>query len=173
MNMFIILALISGVDLFFVENTSDLLIKVSPSIETQGVAFCYSFHTTKWDTVHTTKDQDRYSAVVHPPDSLRVIGIYCLYDNNAIDDNNGALYLFEVSLSPRFIYAISLENLAAMLSQAKKKVVSKVHVDEAMYVLDYVRSMVDVIPYIPGSNQEFEVHTLRSELNTIYQMLEP
>jgi hypothetical protein len=166
-----IIALVSGVDLFFVENTSDLLIKVVPSIKTQQVAICYSFHTTTWDTVPSIEEQERFSVVVHPPESIKAIGIFCLYDNNAIDDNNGELYLFEVCTSPRFIHEVSLSNLNTMLIQARKKVISKTHVDEAIYVLDYVRSMINIIPYIPDSDQEFEVHTLRSELNTIYQML--
>lgn len=173
MNMFIIIALISGVDLFFVENSSDLLVKVSPSIEAQSIELCFSYNTTKWDTVHTTHEQEKFSAVIHPPESLKVIGLYCLYDNNAVDDNAGQLYLFEVSYSPRFIYRISLDHLSTMLAQAKKKVVSKTHVDEAVFLLDYVRSIISVMPYISGSNNEFEIHTLQSELNTIYQMLTP
>lgn len=171
--MFMIVVLISGVELYFVENSSDLLVKVSPSIETQQVAVCYSFHSTTWDTVVATWDQSKYVAVIHTPDSLKVVGMYCLYDNAAIDDNNGELYLYEVSTSPRFLSRISWENLGTMLAQAKKKVVSKTHVDEAMLVLEYVRSILEVIPCVTGSAQEFQKNTLQSELNTIYQLLGP
>jgi len=173
MNMLMIIVLISGVDLFFVEKTSDLMVKVSPSIKTKQVTICYSFRTTTWDTVGTIKEDNRFSVVIHPPESLKVIGVYCLYDNNAIDDNGGQLYLFEVSTSPRFISRISLDHLSTMLAQARKKIVSKTHIDEAVFLLDYVRSMIGVIPYITETNQEFEIHTLQSELNTIYQLLSP
>jgi hypothetical protein len=171
--MFMIIVLISGVELYFVENSSDLLVKVSPSIETQQVAVCYSFHSTTWDTIAATWDQNKYTAVIHTPDSLKVIGMYCLYDNATIDDNNGKLYLYEVSTSPRFLSRISLENLGTMLAQAKKKVLSKTHVDEAMLVLEYVRSILGAVPYIVGSAQELQKETLQSELNTINQLLRP
>lgn len=173
MNVFMTIVLISGMELYFVENSPDLLVKVSPSIETQQVTVCYSFHTIMWDTVVATLDQNKYTAVIHTPDSLKVIGMYCLYDNAAIDDNSGLLYLYEVSTSPRFLYRFSLENLGTMLAQAKKKVLSKTHVDEAVLVLEYVRSILGVVPYIPGSGQEFQKNTLQIELNTIYQLLEP
>jgi hypothetical protein len=173
MNMLMTVIMISGVELYFVENASDLLVKVSPSIETQQVAVCYSFHSVAWDTVVATWDQNKYTAVIHSPDSLKVIGMYCLYDGAAIDDNNGELYLYEVSTSPRFLYRISLENLGTMLAQVKKKVLSKTHVDEAMLVLEYVGSILGAVPYIPGSAQEFQKNALQSELNTIYQLLAP
>jgi hypothetical protein len=173
MNTILLMILVSGVDLFFVENSPDLLVKVSPSIETQQVAICYSFRSTTWDTIIANHDQNRFSAVIHSPDSLKVIGIYCIYDNNAIDDNNGELYLYEVSTSPRFLLRISLDNLGTMLSQAKKKVLSKTHIDEAMLLLEYVQSILNVVPYVPGSAQEMQKNTLQSELNTINQLLAP
>lgn len=173
MNACMIFFLISGVELYFVENSPDLLVKVSPSIQTQQVAVCYSFNSTMWDTVGATLDEYKFTAVIRTPDSLKVVGMYCLFDNGAVDDNGGELYLYEVSTSPRFLFKISLENLGTMLAQAKKKVMSKTHVDEAMLLLEYVGSILAVVPYVPGSAQEMRKNTLQSELNTINELIAP
>jgi hypothetical protein len=48
----------------------------------------------------------------------------------------------------------SIDDLETMIAQARKKIVSRVHVDEGITLLDYIERMLKVIPVIEGSSNQ-------------------
>ena len=58
----------------------------------------------------------------------------------------------------------SVVDLETVLKQARKKIVSHSHVDEAIILLDYLEGMLKVMPFIKGSDAEFRKNTMLSEI---------
>jgi hypothetical protein len=101
-------------------------------------------------------------AVITAPEAIRVVGLYAVYGNTA-DDNNKNLYLYEVKRSPKMLMPFTLVDLDVMLKQARKKVLSGVHADEGVALLNYILEIAPLVPYIKGSEMEATKQRIQTE----------
>jgi hypothetical protein len=170
-NALLIIALFGSVDLYFLENSPDLLVRIVPQMESENVTLYYSFSGTQWDSI-PLEQRGRFVDVTLPtPANVSVIGLYARYASGLIDDDNGEPYTYEVKLSPRMLMPFSLVDLEVMTELARKKIMSNIHVDEAITVLTYVRGMLDVVPVIAGSPAESKRDLLGIEVNKLENLL--
>jgi hypothetical protein len=162
MNILLTIAMFSGMNLFFLKGSPNLLVRITPVAPTQQVTLFYSFRGSDWDTMNLVDIGQTVDAVITAPESLRVVGLYAVY-GNTVDDNKKNLYLYEVKRSPKMLMPFSLADLEAMLKQAKKKVLSGVHADEGVALLDYILEIAPLVPYIKGSEMEARKLLIQSE----------
>jgi hypothetical protein len=162
MNVLIAVALFTGMDLFFVKDSPNLMARVLPETPTQQITLYYSFQADNWDTMNLRDFGVYADAVIVPPESLRVVGLYAAY-GNTVDDNQHKLYLYEVKRSPKMLMPFTLADLQAMLKQAKKKIISGTHADEGVALLDYILELAPYIPFIKGSAMDADRLMLQSE----------
>jgi hypothetical protein len=154
MNILLALALVSGLDVYFLKDSPNLVVRIFPDIKTEYITIYYSFSGTNWDSTVVEEQGQFFDAVLKSPDTVNVVGVYFMYDNDKVDDNNGALYLYEINIFPRLLMPFSIDDLETMIAQARKKIVSRVHVDEGITLLDYIERMLKVIPVIEGSSNQ-------------------
>ena len=171
MNVLCILALFSSVNLVFMQDSPDLMVRVVPGTEVREVTIHYSFSGTQWGSVTVQKTDDAFYTQLKTPDDVRVVGIYVEYDNAYRDDNDGSLYLYEVSIFPRFLMPVSLQDLEAMLEQARKKISTGVHVSEAIRLLDYLDEILAVLPYEEGTPLASKRESLLREVGLLRQQI--
>jgi hypothetical protein len=162
MNAIIAVALFTGMNLFFVKDSPNLLARILPETPTQQITLYYSFHGADWDTMDLNDFGVSADAVIVPPESLRVVGLYAVY-GNTVDDNKKNLYLYEVKRSPKMLMPFTLADLQAMLKQARKKITSGIHADEGVALLDYILEIAPLIPYIKGTALEADRLMLQNE----------
>jgi hypothetical protein len=162
MNVLLTIALFSGLDLFFLKDSPNLLVRITPVAQTQQVTLFYSFRGADWKTMEFVDIGQTVDAVITAPESLRVVGLYAVY-GNTVDNNKGNLYLYEIKRSPRFLMPVSLADLQKMLDQARKKIVSGIHADEGVALLDYILEIAPLIPYIKDSEMEATKQRIQGE----------
>jgi len=162
MNVLLTIAVFSGMNLFFLKGSPNLLVRITPVTPTQEVTLFYSFRGSDWDTMYFVDIGQTVDAVITTPESLRVVGLYAVY-GNTVDDNKKNLYLYEVKRSPKMLMPFSLIDLEAMLKQARKKIVSGVHVDEGVALLDYILEIAPFVPYIKDSEMEATKQRIQGE----------
>lgn len=169
MNMILIFALTASVNLCFVKDSPDLLVKIASERQDQYLTLYYSYSKTDWDSVVVKRNGSLFQTRLKSPDVqlLKVIGIYFVYADGAKDDNNGALYLYEISIFPRLLMPFSLKDFGIMVEQARKKIVSKTHVSEAIRLLDYMGNLLPVVPYIKGTQSDFDRERLLVEVEDL------
>ncbi len=163
MNLLLAIALCSGLDLYFVKDSPNLIVRIVPEVTANQITLLYSYKAADWDTMSLLVNDRFIDAVLAPPESLKVIGLYYLYDNGTRDDNKGKLYLYEIKRSPRFLMPFSVADLETMLASAKKKILSGTHADEGMVLVDYILEVAPLVPYLPGTEQETKITILQSE----------
>lgn len=167
MNLLLAITICASVDLYFLKDSPDLLVRVLPEAQIEQLTLYYSFSGTDWDSMVVQKEGRVFNVILRSPDTLNVIGIYCVYDNGYIDDNNGKTYLYELKIFPRMLMPFSMADLEVMIEQARKKIISGIHVDEAITLLDYVDHRLTVVPVIKNSPNELKRETLRVEVNQL------
>ncbi|MGQ9533957.1 MAG: hypothetical protein ACUVTF_01825 [bacterium] len=170
MNGLITIILLAQLNLFFLKDSPNLLVRISREDITNNLVVYYSFERTKWDSIEAHFLGTHFDAVITPPETVSVAGFYYKY-NGTIDDNKGELYLFEVKKSPRMILPLSLNYLDTILKQARKKAMSKTHIDEAITIIDYVNKTLNIIPYKNGSEQELKINILLNEVNELKELV--
>jgi hypothetical protein len=169
MNLLCILALFSSVNLVFMKDSPDVMVRVIPEINVEEITIHYSFSGNQWGTTTVQRTDGTFDATLKTPDDVRVVGIYVVYGNNYRDDNDGNLYLYEVSIFPRFLMPISLQDLEVMLEQARKKISSGVHVSEAIRLLDYLDVMLPVLPYVENTPAAAKREILMKDVTLLKQ----
>jgi hypothetical protein len=169
MNTLLILTLITGVDLYFVKDSPDIIVRITSQVQSEHLTLFYSFSQTDWDSVVVPCKGNLFETRLKSPgiESLKVIGLYFIYADGAKDDNNNALYLYELSIYPRLLMPFSLKDFDVMVEQARKKIVSKTHVSEAVRLLDYMADILPVVPYIKGTESEIERNRLLNEVTDL------
>ncbi len=163
MNLLLALALVSGLDLFFMKDSPNLLARIVPTAPAAQLTLMYSFQGTNWQEMTLPINGQYVDAVLTAPESLKVIGLYVVYDHGQRDDNQGKLYLYEIKRSPRFLMPFSLADLETMLGQARKKIKSGIHADEGMALVDYILEIAPLVPCLPGTEQETKKLILQTE----------
>lgn len=167
MNLLLAITICAGVDLYFLKDSPDLLVRFLPEIQTEKVTLYYNFSDTGWGSMPVEKRGQFFDAILRTPDTLNILGIYFMYDNEDIDDNNGELYYYEVKIFPRMLMSCSIAEFEKMVDQAKKKIMSSTHVDEAITLLDYVDRVLTLMPVIKDSPNELKRNTLRIEVEEL------
>lgn len=170
MNGLITIILLAQLNLFFLKDSPDLLVRISPEDNPNNLVVYYSFGKTKWDSIEAHFLGNHFDAVINPPETVRVAGFYYKY-NGTINDNKGGLYLFEVKQSPRMILPFSFNYLETVLKQARKKVMGKTHIDEVITIIDYVDKTLNTIPYKNGSEQELKINILLNEVKELKELM--
>jgi hypothetical protein len=171
MNLLCIFMLVSSVNLVFMKDSPDVMVRVVPETETAEVKIFYSFSGNVWGSVTVQKTDGAFDTKLKTPDDVKVVGIYVVSDNDYRDDNNGDLYLYEVSVFPRFLMPITLGDLEVMLEQARRKISSGVHVSEAIRLLDYLDGMLPELPCIENTPAAARRETLLSEVGSLRQQI--
>jgi hypothetical protein len=171
MNFVCILALFSSVNLVFMKDSPDVMVRVVPETDVNEVTIYYSFSEDLWGSLTVQKIDGAFDAKLKSPDDVKVVGIYVVYDNEYRDDNDGNLYLYEVSIFPRFLMPITLQDLEVMLEQARKKITSGVHVSEAIRLLDYLDVMLPVLPYIENTPAAAKRESLFQDVTLLKQQV--
>ncbi len=166
MNWVILIALSANLNLYFLKNSPNLLVRVVPTQNVNQLVLYYSFSTEKWDSVDAQSYSTHFDAIIVPPETTTIVGFYFKYDNQ-IDDNKGLLYLYEIKRSPRMILPFSLDYLETILKQARKKILNQTHIDEAMTLIDYAEKTLKVLPYKKGGEQELKFNLLLNEVNEL------
>lgn len=169
MNILLAVSLFTSVNMYFLKNSQDLLVRVIPPQGVSEIVLYYSFSGEDWHsrTVYSNEGMN-FDAAITPPESLSMIGVYYTYAYDAsgaitTDDNKGMLYLYEVMKSPRMLMPFSLDVIEHSLKQARKKIGAQKHVDEAIALLDYVDRILLVLPVKKGSNLEIKKPILQAE----------
>lgn len=171
MNILLVLVLLGGMDLYFLKDSSDLLLRIIPETQTEQISLYYSFSDTNWDSVVVKQRGKFFDAVITPPVNLDIVGFYAIYDNGDVDDNNGYLYLYEVKRSPRMIMPISMAELETILSQAEMKITANVDIDEAITLLNYVENTLVFLPVVRNSSNEVKKNMLLAEVENLREQI--
>jgi hypothetical protein len=171
MSLLLAFTIFAGLDLYFLKDSSDFLVRIIPETETEQINLYYSFSGSHWDSVSVKKRGQFFDAVITPPVYFDIVGFYAVNDSGNIDDNNGGLYLYEIKMSPRMIMPISLADLETMLNQARQKIIADTDIDEAIQLLDYVGNTLVFIPFIKDTPSELKRNSLYIEVNNLRKQL--
>jgi len=169
MNIILMFALITGVNLYYVKDSPDLLVRITSETQVENLTLYYSFSRTDWDSVVVERKGRLFETKLKSPDIqlLKVIGLYFTYTNGETDDNNGGLYLYELSIYPRILMPFSLEDFEVMVEQARKKILSHTHISEAVRLLSYMGDMLQVVPYVKDEQSESDRNRLLIEVEDL------
>ncbi len=167
MNLFLAMIVFCGLDVYFLKDSPDLLVRIIPEQGVEQVTLKYSFSGDMWGSLVVQKQGQFFDAKIRTPLDARIVGLYVVYDNGTVDDKDGHLYLYELSIYPRMLMPFSSTDLEVVIEQADKKISSKTHVDEAITLLDYVDGILNVLPYVPDSPGETRKNMLQEEVNRL------
>jgi hypothetical protein len=167
MNLLMALMIFCGVDVFFLKDSPDLLVRVIPQHEVERLTLYYSYSGSMWGSRVIEKGGQFFDAVIKTPLDARMVGIYAVYEDATIDDNGGQLYLYELSIYPRMLMPFSSTDLELVIAQARKKITTNTHVDEAIALLEYAGSILNVLPVIAETQGETRRNLLQGEVNEL------
>ncbi len=171
MNIMMLLLLCSRLEIFFLKDSPDLMVRITPEVRTDRVQLYYSFRAADWDTMSLSAGNNIFEARIKTPENYKLLGAYFAYPDGAIDNNKGDLYLYEISIFPRMIFAFSLAQMEVMVEQAKNKILKRTHVDEAVMLLNYVEEILDELPYVENTMIELNKNIIKSNVENLRQML--
>lgn len=166
MNLLLTIMIFTGVDVYFLKDSPDLLMRVIPNVQTQQITLYYSFANTNWDSTVVKKETQFFDAILRTPDDPRVVGIYCVYDGY-VDDNKGEPYLYELKIFPRMLMPFAISDIEKVVAQARKKINANIHIDEAITLLEYVSNILNILPVIKNSDNELKKNILQSEVSKL------
>jgi len=167
MNCLLAIVLICGLDVYFLKDSPDLLVRVVPENQIERLTLHYSFSGTLWGSKTVDREGAFFDAILKTPLDARIVGLYAVYDDGIVDNKEGQPYLYELSIYPRMLIPFSVSDLEVMIAQARKKIVTNTHVDEAIALLDYVGGLLRDLPVIAGSPGEAKRNVLQEEVNEL------
>jgi len=167
MNLVLALVMFCGLDVYFLKDSPDLLIRIVPENEVGQLTLYYGFSDTLWGSQVVQKQGRFFDATIKTPLDARIVGLYVVYEDGKLDDKDGQPYMYELSIYPRMLMPFSVADLEVVIAQAEKKIVSKTHVDEAIMLLDYVGGILGVLPVVPESPGEARKNTLQAEVDRL------
>lgn len=172
MNTVMLLLMCTSLEVFFLKDSPDLMVRIVPDAKSELIQLHYSFKGTSWDTMNLLVNNGIFEGRIRFPEDIKIFGAYFVYPDGRIDDNKGDLYLYEISTFPRMILPFSIAQLEKMVNQAKNKIAKRTHVDEAVMLLDYVGDMIDVLPYIENTMTELNRNVIKANLENLRKILE-
>ncbi len=167
MNLLLAIAIFCGVDVYFLKDSPDLLVRFIPEHQIEQLTLHYSFEGSLWGSKVVRKEGQFFDAVIRTPLDARIVGIYAVYVDGTVDDDEGQPYLYELSIYPRMLMPFFLSDLEVVVAQARKKIATNTHVDEAIALLDYVDGILRVLPVIADSQGESKKNILRVEVKRL------
>lgn len=167
MNLLMAVMIFCGVDVYFLKDSPDLLVRLTPESQIEHLTLHYCFEGSLWGSRVVKKEGQFFDAIIKTPLDARIVGIYAIYDDGTIDDNRGQFYLYELSIYPRMLMPFSVSDLEVVIAQARKKIITNTHVDEAIALLDYVNEILRVLPVIADSPGESKKNILQAEVDKL------
>ena len=167
MSLFLAMVVFCGLDVYFLKDSPDLLVRVVPERGVEQLTLKYSFSGDMWGEMVVEKQGQFHDAKIRTPLDARIVGVYVVYDDGTVDDKEGNLYLYELSIYPRMLMPFSVTDLEVVIAQADKKISTRTHVDEAIMLLDYVQGILNVLPYVPDSPGETRKNMLQEEVDRL------
>ena len=171
MNVLMAIVMFCGLDVYFLKDSPDLLVRMIPEHQVEQVTLKYSFSGDIWGSVVVQKQGRFFDATIRTPLDARIVGLYMVYDDGAVDDKEGQLYLYELSIYPRMLMPFTVADLEVVIAQADKKISSKIHVDEAIMLLDYAGGILGVLPVVPDSPGATRKSTLQAEVDRLKMLV--
>jgi hypothetical protein len=171
MNLFLAMVVFCGLDVYFLKDSPDLLVRVIPEQGIEQLTLKYSFSGEMWGEMVVEKQGQFYDAKIRTPLDAKIVGLFVVYDDGTVDDKDGNLYLYELSIYPRMLMPFSTADLQVVIAQADKKISSNTHVDEAITLLDYVEGVLNVLPYVPDSPGETRKNMLQEEVDRLNALI--
>jgi len=167
MNLFMAMVVFCGLDVYFLKDSPDLLVRVVPEQGIEQLTLKYSFSGDVWGEMVVQRQGQFFDAKIRTPLDARIVGLYVVSEDGMVDDKDGNLYLYELSIYPRMLMPFSVADLEVVIAQADRKINSKTHVDEAITLLDYVGGILSVLPYVPDSPGETRKNMLQEEVDRL------
>jgi hypothetical protein len=171
MNLVLALVMFCGLDVYFLKDSPDLLVRIVPERQVEQLNLKYSFAGDLWGSTVVQRQGQFFDATIKTPLDAKIVGLYVVYDDGTVDDKSGQLYMYELSIYPRMLMLFSVADLEVVIAQAEKKITSKTHVDEAVTLLDYVGGILSVLPVVPDSPGEARKTTLQEEVNRLKMLV--
>jgi hypothetical protein len=171
MNLVLALVMFCGLDVYFLKDSPDLLVRIVPERQVEQLNLKYSFAGDLWGSTVVQRQGQFFDATIKTPLDAKIVGLYVVYDDGTVDDKSGQLYMYELSIYPRMLMLFSAADLEVVIAQAEKKITSKTHVDEAVTLLDYVGGILSVLPVVPDSPGEARKTTLQEEVNRLKMLV--
>ena len=172
MNLLLALTIFTGMDLYFLKDSNDLLVRILPKVQTEQITLYYSFSGTDWNSKVLEKRGQFFDAVITPPANLMIVGLYATY-NGKTDNNEGALYLYEVKNYPRMIMPFSISVLDVILEQVRKKIkMTGRFYDEGVTLLYYVDNMVKFLPVVENTPNEIKRDMLKIDVQKLKEQID-
>jgi hypothetical protein len=171
MNLLLAITIFCGVDVYFLEDSPDLLVRIIPEHQVEQLTLHHSFEGSLWGSKVVKKEGQFFDAVIKTPLDARIVGLYAVYFDGTVDDNQGKPYLYELSIYPRMLMPFNISDLEVVIAQARKKIVTDTHVDEAIALLDYVDSILNVLPVIADSQGESKKRILQVEVKRLREQV--
>jgi hypothetical protein len=167
MNCLLVAILVCGLDVYFLKDSPDLLVRVVPENQIEKLTLHYSFSGALWGSRTVEREGAFFDAVIKTPLDARIVGLYAIYDDGTIDDKDGQPYMYELSIYPRMLIPFSVDDLEVMIAQARRKIATNTHVDEAIALLEYVGGLLKDLPVIPDTPGEAKRNVLQVEVNEL------
>ncbi len=148
MNLIFAALIFAGTNLFFLKGKNELVVKYVPTTPQNQYTSVYARNNGPWEEVIMRRSANWFYYIVPYDSTIKLLSIY-FKSGATVDDNSGSLYLYEVKLSPRMIFAISLKQLDQMLKSADAKLLSKTtkhDESEATTSINYAMEILNLIP---------------------------
>lgn len=169
MNLLMAGLVFCGLDVYFVKDSPDLLVRIIPRQQVEQVTLKYSFSGEVWGSTAVERMGQFFEATLQTPPDARIVGLFAIYDDGTVDDKDGQPFLYEVSTSPRMLMPFSIADLEVVIGQADSKITRRTHVDEAIMLLDYAAGILNVLPVVPDSPAAARKATLQAEVARLRQ----
>ena len=172
MNLLLSIIIFSGVDVYFLKDSPDLLVRVIPQYQIERLTLHYSFSGELWGSMTVEQAGAFFDAVIKTPLDARIVGVYAVYEDGTLDSNKGGEpYMYEISIYPRMLMPISAADLEIVIAQARSKIATQTHVDEAIALLEYVDGLLKNLPVIPDSPDKAKKDILQAEVDELKRLV--
>jgi len=171
MNLLLSMIIFCGVDVYFLKDSPDLLVRVIPQYQIERLTLHYSFSGELWGSVVVEQEGAFFDAMIKTPLDARIVGVYAVYDDGTVDNKDGQPYMYELSIYPRMLMPISVTDLEVVIAQARSKIATHTHVDEATALLEYVDGLLKNLPVIPNSPGEAKKDVMQVEVDELKELV--
>ena len=167
MSFLLSVLIVVSLDVYFLKDSPDLLVRVLPEHQIEKLTLHYSFSDELWGSMSVEREGAFFDAVIKTPLDARIVALYSVYDNGVVDDNNGQPYMYELSIYPRMLMPFSITDLEVIIAQARRKIATNTHVDEAIALLDYVDGLLKYLPVVPDSPGKAKKEVIKTEVGKL------
>jgi hypothetical protein len=167
MNFLLAIIITCGLDVYFLKDSPDLLVRVVPEYQIEQLTLHYSFAGTLWGSMTVEQEGAFFDAVIKTPLDAIIVGLYAIYYDGTVDNDDGQPYMYELSIYPRMLMPFSITDLEVVIAQARRKIATNTHVDEAIALLEYADGILKDLPVIPDSPGEVKRDVMQTEVDKL------